>query len=114
MPGIEDSVAARLGRRGEELRKFGFDHFEVEPLFPFISKMGKMSYWQPAMCEKFKQAVEKPSGARFRGKDFRLSFAQMARDTGVPIEIVPRWLDIRAQEPRSCVTHESEATAHSP
>jgi integrase len=92
MPGIENVLQAYLDARDEALRNIGLNPMDVEPLFPFISKGGKVGYWQLAMWEKLKIAIEKASGVSFRWKDFRPTFAQKAKDLGASIEVVSKSL----------------------
>jgi len=92
MPGIENVIQAYLVARDEILRKIGLNPIDVEPLSPFISKGGKVGYWQLAMWEKLKIEIERASGVSFRWKDFRPTFAQKAKDLGVPIEAVSKSL----------------------
>jgi len=92
MPGIEPSINLYLGQRAEALRALGLNPLEVEPLFPYICSNGKVGYWSEALWRKLKKHVEIASGVRFRWKDFRPTFAQMAKDRGAPIEAVSKCL----------------------
>jgi integrase len=92
MPGIESFLRHYLEQREEALRALGLNPLEVEPLFPHIYPSGKVRYWSDPLWRKLKKHVEIASGVRFRWKDFRPTFAQMAKDRGAPIEAVSKCL----------------------
>ena len=65
----------------------GGDH---PALIPYRRFDGALDYWPAAMLRKVKAAVGRGSGVRFSLKTLRATFAQMAKDRGVPIEAVSR------------------------
>ncbi len=61
-------------------------------MFPYIREDGSVVYWTQQLWTKMKSYVEKASGVRFKWKDLRPTFAQTAKDKGVPIEVVSKVL----------------------
>lgn len=92
MPGIETMLQAYVKTRAEKLRSLGFNPLEVEPMFPYISKKGKTSYWDFRMWNKLKVHIELASGIRFQWRELRPTFAQFAKDQGAPIEAISKCL----------------------
>jgi integrase len=91
MPGADLLVRAYLEARADHLRTHGIDPGQAESLFPYITE-GKANYWSQAMWGKFKHEIEIVSGVRFRFKDLRPTFGQLAKDKGAPIEVVSKCL----------------------
>lgn len=89
---VEPCIRRYLELRAERLRGLGLDPRTVEPLFPYISKKGEVDYWNESIWRRLKAEVELASGVRFRWKDMRPTFAQKAKDLGVPIEAVSQCL----------------------
>jgi integrase len=92
MPGAEAMMVVYLNVRANHLQGKGLDPESVEQLFPYITREGKAVYWTQAMWTKLKSYVEQASGVRFKWKDLRPTFAQMAKDKNVPIEVVSKVL----------------------
>ncbi len=55
---------------------------EHEALLPFRRSSGVIDYWPDAMLGKLKAEIQRLSGVRFSFKNFRLTFAQNAKDLG--------------------------------
>lgn len=92
MPGVEPILKDFLQVRANSLREVGLDPQKVDPLFPYISKRGKVGYWNHRMWSKLKCHIELVAGTRFRWKDMRPTFAQQAKDADSPIEAVSKAL----------------------
>ncbi|MEM0342901.1 MAG: site-specific integrase [Thermoplasmata archaeon] len=92
MPGIEALLQAYVKARHEKLESLGLNPLEVEPMFPYISKKGKVSYWDCRVWNKLKAQIELASGIRFQWKELRPTFAQYAKDKGAPIEAISKCL----------------------
>jgi integrase len=73
-------------------RRCGAKPAEVEALFPYVTKRGRVGHWSAAMWAKLKKQVEIASGVEFRWKDFRPTYAQRLKDMGAPIEAVSKCL----------------------
>lgn len=85
-----------LDAREAFLRRLGFDPNAVEPLFPFWNRCSTrkllVGYWKLSSWVALKKAIEGVSGVPFRWKDLRPTFGQIAKDRGVPIEVVSKAL----------------------
>ena len=92
MPGIENVLQAYVIARDEKIRALGLNPLDVEPMFPYISKKGKVSYWDHRVWNKLKVHLELASGIRFQFKVLRPTFAQYAKDKGAPIEAISKCL----------------------
>jgi integrase len=92
MPGVEPIVLVYLEARTQYLKSRGIDPDSVEALFPYVREDGKVVYWTQQLWTKMKSYAEKASGVRFKWKDLRPTFAQSAKDKGVPIEVVSKVL----------------------
>jgi integrase len=88
----EPCLRQYLEHRAEMLRGLGLDPRAVEPLFPYISKDGKVDYWNERVWRRLKVQIELASGVRFKWKDLRPTFAQKSKDLGAPIEAVSKCL----------------------
>jgi integrase len=92
MPGAAPTVRLYLEERAKALEHFGLEPASVEPLFPYIGRDGKTSYWTPRQWNRLKVFVGQASGVSFRWKDLRPTFAQYAKDKGAAIEAVSKAL----------------------
>jgi integrase len=92
MPGAGPALLEYLRTRDEHLRQTGLNPDEVEPLFPYIRKDGRVVYWTQQLWTKMKASVERVTGIRFKWKDCRPSYAQMLKDKGASIEDVSKAL----------------------
>jgi len=92
MPGAEAALAEYVAFRAEYLSERGLEPSEVEPLFPYLDGDGQVRYWTQALWSKLKADVVRASEVAFKWKDLRATFAQIAKDRGVPIEIVSKSL----------------------
>jgi len=62
----------------------------AEPLMPYLDKHGKIRCWPYQPLRNLKAKVESASGVRFKLKDYRSSFCQIAIDNGAPLEAVSK------------------------
>lgn len=92
MPGIEHNLREYLEIREGKLRELGLDPIEVEQLFPYLTRNGKIGYWNENEWRKLTYEVARVTGIRFRWKDLRPTFAQLAKDHGAPIEAISKCL----------------------
>lgn len=92
MPGPENAIREYLAKREEYLKKHGLDPLEVEPLFPFLPRYGKLKYWNDNAWREIAAQISISTGVKFRWKDMRPTFAQKAKDDGVPIEAISKCL----------------------
>ena len=83
LPAIEDFLAARESYLGGEEREW---------LVPYRRLSGELGSWSDPMLGQLKAEIARRSGVAFSLKTFRATFAQMAKDRGVPIEAVSRAL----------------------
>lgn len=80
---VADFLAAREAYLGGE---------PCEALIPYRRVSGDLGPWSEAMLRKLKAEMERASGVRFHLRTLRPTFAQTAKDAGVPIEAVSRAL----------------------
>ncbi len=80
---VADFLAAREAYLGGET---------CEVLIPYRRVSGDLGPWSEAMLRKLKAEMERASGVRFHLRTLRPTFAQTAKDAGVPIEAVSRAL----------------------
>ncbi len=92
MPGAAPALKAYLEERAKSLEILGLDPATVEPLFAYIDRDGKPAFWTQRQWTRLKMFVEQASGATFRWKDLRPTFAQKSKDLGVLIEAVSKAL----------------------
>ncbi len=82
--------------RDRFLRSLGRDPNAVEPLLPFWNRSSTknpiVGYWEEARRNDLQRAVERVSGLGFKWKDRRPTFAQTAKDRGVPMEAISKAL----------------------
>jgi len=92
LPGVSEMTQWYLERRAEKLRQSGICPDEVDILSSYISKKGKVGYWEHHVWNRLKYHLEFASGVRFKWKDLRPTFAQMLKDSGVLIEVISKCL----------------------
>jgi integrase len=81
-----DAFARFLEARRSYLTGIGLP-VNAEPLVPYYAK-GRLDYWHPGYFNALKCEVEQRAGIRFKLKDYRSSYCQLAIDKGAPLEAV--------------------------
>ncbi len=92
MSGVENLLRNYLRIREHVIVRSGAKPANVEPLFPYMTKKGRVGYWSQVMWGRLKRQMELATGVRFRWKDFRPTYAQRLKDLGAPIEAVSKCL----------------------
>jgi integrase/recombinase XerD len=85
---VREAFANYLEERRDYLENLDINN-NAEPLIPLFRK-GQLGYWPHQYFIWLKSQIERQCGIRFKIKDYRSTYCQLAIDKGAPLEAVSR------------------------
>lgn len=89
LPHIRPTIALYLQERKEYLKNLGYPEDTI-PLIPYLNHKRKITFWPHQKLLLLKAKIEELSGIRFKLKDYRSTFIQMAIDKGAELQAVSK------------------------